>query len=228
MAVLRLLIVDDHQIVRQGLRAILRVLPDIELVGEADGGLSAVQLAAELQPDVILMDLVMPGMDGVAAITAIKRSSPAPRIMVLTTFAESELVLAAVQAGADGYLLKDIDMQELARAIRTVHSGQPYLHPEATRHLLQATTRPEQPIDRLTSREQEVLALVAHGRTNRQIAETLTISEKTVSVHISNSLGKLGMTSRTQAALYAARIGLVPPDAGAGNPRAAGATPPRN
>ncbi|MBC8074436.1 MAG: response regulator transcription factor [Chloroflexales bacterium] len=218
MAALRLMIVDDHQIVRQGLRAILRVLPDIELVGEADGGKSAVALAATLLPDVILMDLVMPGMDGVAAITAIKRANPEQRIVVLTTFAESELVLAAVQAGADGYLLKDIDMQELARAIRTVYNGQPYLHPEATRHLLQATTRPEQPIDRLTTREQEVLVLVAHGRTNRQIAETLTISEKTVSVHISNSLGKLGMTSRTQAALYAARIGLVPPDAGAARP----------
>lgn len=209
MAALRLMIVDDHQIVRQGLRAILRVLPDIELVGEADGGKSAVALAAQLLPDVILMDLVMPGMDGVAAITAIKRANPEQRIVVLTTFAESELVLAAVQAGADGYLLKDIDMQELARAIRTVHNGQPYLHPEATRHLIQATSRPDQPTDHLTVREQEVLRLLARGMTNRQIADSLTISDKTVSVHISNLLGKLGLASRTQAALYAARVGLV-------------------
>jgi DNA-binding NarL/FixJ family response regulator len=206
------MIVDDHAIVRQGLRAIFRVTPGLELVGEADGGRVAIERAADLQPDVMLMDLVMPEVDGVTAIAAIKRAHPGVRIIALTTFADTDLVLGAVQAGADGYLLKDVDVQELARAIRTVHGGQPYLHPEATRHLLQATARPEQPSERLTGREQEVLALLARGLTNRQIADSLTISEKTVSVHVSNMLSKLGLASRTQAALYAARIGLVPPD----------------
>jgi NarL family two-component system response regulator LiaR len=210
--IIRLLIVDDHAIVRQGLRAIIRVTPDMELVGEAGGGREAVEVAAALRPDVVLMDLVMPETDGVAAITLIKRAQPRVRIIALTTFAEADLVLRAVQAGADGYLLKDVDVQELTHAIRTVHGGQPFLHPEATRHLLQATVRPEQPVERLTGREQSVLALVARGLTNRQIADDLSISEKTVSVHVSNLLGKLGLASRTQAALYAARMGLLPPD----------------
>jgi DNA-binding NarL/FixJ family response regulator len=210
MSAIRLMIVDDHAIVRQGLRAIIRVTPGLDLVGEADGGQAAVELAATVQPDIVLMDLVMPELDGVAAIALIKRANPSIRIIALTTFAESELVLGAVQAGAEGYLLKDIDVQELMHAIQVVHSGQPYLHPAATRQLLQATARPEQPIERLTSREQDVLALVARGLTNRQIADTLTISEKTVSVHVSNLLSKTGLSSRTQAALYAARIGLAP------------------
>jgi two-component system, NarL family, response regulator LiaR len=214
--IIRLLIVDDHAIVRQGLRAIIRVTPDMELIGEAGGGREAVEVAAALRPDVVLMDLVMPETDGVAAITLIKRAQPRVRIIALTTFAEADLVLRAVQAGADGYLLKDVDVQELTRAIRTVHGGQPFLHPEATRHLLQATARPEQPVERLTGREQSVLALVARGLTNRQIADDLSISEKTVSVHVSNLLGKLGLASRTQAALYAARMGLLPPDEGRG------------
>jgi NarL family two-component system response regulator LiaR len=214
--IIRLLIVDDHAIVRQGLRAIIRVTPDMELIGEAGGGREAVEVAAALRPDVVLMDLVMPETDGVAAITLIKRAQPRVRIIALTTFAEADLVLRAVQAGADGYLLKDVDVQELTRAIRTVHGGRPFLHPEATRHLLQATARPEQPVERLTGREQSVLALVARGLTNRQIADDLSISEKTVSVHVSNLLGKLGLASRTQAALYAARMGLLPPDEGRG------------
>ena len=210
MSSIRLLIVDDHAIVRQGLRAIIRVTPDLELVGEADGGRAAVELSAALQPDVVLMDLVMPEFDGVEAIGQIKRARPATRIIALTTFSQADLVLGAVQAGADGYLLKDVDVQELARAIRSVHAGQPYLHPEATRHLLQATARPEQPAERLTGREQAVLTLVGRGLTNRQIADALSISEKTVSVHVSNMLSKLGLASRTQAALFAARVGLIP------------------
>jgi len=209
MQSIRVMIVDDHAIVRQGLRAIIRVTPDLELAAEAGGGREAIELAAAQRPDVILMDLVMPETDGVAAIAAIKRTRSGVRVIALTTFADADLVLGAVQAGADGYLLKDVDVQELTRTIRTVHGGQPYLHPEATRHLLQATARPEQPAERLTGREQEVLALVARGQTNRQIADALKISEKTVSVHVSNLLSKLGMASRTQAALYAARIGLV-------------------
>src|SRR6266545_4481075 len=164
---IRLLIVDDHAIVRQGLRAIIRVTPDMELVGEADNGRTALDLATKLAPDVVLMDLVMPDLDGVTAIGLMKRDRQAVRIIALTTFVEADLVLGAVQAGADGYLLKDVDVQELTR--------------------------------------------VARGLTNRQIADTLAISEKTVSVHVSNMLSKLGLASRTQAALYAVRIGLIPP-----------------
>jgi DNA-binding NarL/FixJ family response regulator len=209
MSTLRILIVDDHTIARQGLRAVMRVLPDMELVGEARNGREAVDMVRELQPDVVLMDLVMPDMDGVAAITAIKHFMPLLPIIALTTFSEAELVLGAVQAGVDGYLLKDLGVEELAEAIRTVYRGQPYLHPEATQHLLQATVRPAQSIDRLTGREQEVLTLLAQGQTNRQIADSLAIAEKTVSVHVSNLLSKLNLSSRTQAALYAARAGLV-------------------
>lgn len=211
MTPIRLLIVDDHTIVRQGLRTIIRVLPGLELAGEASNGREAFEQVRQLHPDLILMDLMMPQMDGVAAIAAIKREWPRLPIIALTTFAESDLVLGAVHAGADGYLLKDVDVQELAHAIRQVYGGQPYLHPEATRHLLQATAHPEPTPDRLTHREQEVLTLVARGLTNRQIADRLVISEKTVSVHISNMLSKLGLASRTQAALYATRVGLVTP-----------------
>src|SRR3954467_5784708 len=203
MSLIRLLIVDDHAIVRQGLRAIIRVTPDMQLVGEAENGREAVEMVATLHPDIVLMDLVMPELDGVAAIMAIKQRQPAVHIIALTTFAEAELVLGAVQAGADGYLVKDIDVEELTGAIRTVHAGQPYLHPAATRQLLAATARPASAHDPLTSREQAVLTLVGRGLTNRQIADALTISEKTVSVHVSKVLSKLGFASRTQAALYA-------------------------
>jgi DNA-binding NarL/FixJ family response regulator len=212
MKPIRVLIVDDHTIARQGLRAVLRVLPDIELAGEACNGHEAIEAVASQQPDVVLMDLVMPEMDGVAAIGVLKRAHPDLPIIALTTFSEANLVLGAVQAGVDGYLLKDVEVQELARAIRAVKDGHPYLHPEATRHLVQATSRPAPTPERLTNREQEVLALLARGFTNRQIADQLTITEKTVSVHVSNVLGKLELSSRTQAALYAAQIGLVPPN----------------
>lgn len=210
---IRVLIVDDHAIARQGLRAVLRVLPGMELVGEARNGHEAIDAVGQFHPDVVLMDLVMPEMDGVTAIARLKQQLPDLGIIVLTTFSETDLVIGAVQAGADGYLLKDIEIEELAQAIRTVHSGQPYLHPEATRHLLQATSRPpDQAPERLTKREQEVLTLLARGYTNRQIADALNITEKTVSVHVSNLLNKLELTSRTQAALYATRIGLVAPE----------------
>jgi DNA-binding NarL/FixJ family response regulator len=213
MEPIRVLIVDDHAIARQGLRTVLRVLPDMELAGEARNGQEAIAAVQTLQPDVVLMDLVMPEMDGVTAITTLKQMLPDLPIIVLTTFSETDLVIGAVQGGADGYLLKDVEVEELAQAIRTVKSGQPYLHPEATRHLLQATSRPlEQAPERLTKREQEVLTLLARGYTNRQIADSLTITEKTVSVHVSNLLNKLELTSRTQAALYATRVGLVVPE----------------
>lgn len=209
MSGIRLLVVDDHSIVREGLRAFIRTLPELELVGEASNGREAVTLATTLLPDLVLMDLVMPVTDGVAATAEIKRVAPDVRVIALTTFAEADLVLRAVQAGADGYLLKDVDVRDLAQAIRAVCNGQPYLHPEATRHLLRSTARPEQAPEQLTRREQEVLALVARGLTNRQIADGLMISEKTVSVHVSNLLAKLGLESRTQAALYATRSGLL-------------------
>ena len=208
MSAIRVLIVDDHAIVRQGLRAIMRVTAGLELVGEAGDGAEALDLARAQRPDVVLMDLVMPGVDGVQATAAIKRECPGTRVLALTTFADAELVLGAVQAGADGYLLKDVAVAELTHAIQTVHAGTPYLHPEATRHLIQATARPAPVASPLTQREHEVLARVARGLTNRQIADELAISEKTVSVHVSNLLGKLGLASRTQAALYAARVGL--------------------
>lgn len=209
MQSIRVAIVDDHPIVRQGLRAALRVLPDLNLTGEASDGREAIAVVAALQPDVVLMDLVMPEMDGVAATAAIKRDHPQIRIIALTTFSEAELVLGALQAGADGFLLKDVEIGELSAAIRAVHDGQPYLHPEATRHLLNVTARPQTvPSTPLTQREQTVLSLVAHGLTNREIARRLGITDKTVSVHVSNLLGKLGLTSRTQAALYAAQVKL--------------------
>lgn len=209
MGTIRILIVDDHAIVRQGLRAVVRVLPGMEWVGEARDGREAIAAVETLRPDIVLMDLVMPELDGVAAIAAIKRAHPNIPVIALTTFAEAELVLGAVQAGAAGYLLKDVELAELERAIRTVHSGRPYLHPEATRHLLQATAQPATRTDTLTAREREVLRQIALGQTNRQIAAALQIAEKTVSVHVSNILAKLELGSRTQAALYAARAGLV-------------------
>lgn len=213
MTRIRLMIVDDHSIVRQGLRALVRTLPDMELVGEATNGGEARALVAECQPHVVLMDLVMPEVGGVSAIAAIKRDFPQVRVIALTTFAEPKLVQGAVQAGVDGYLLKDVDIRELARAIRSVHAGMPYLHAEATRLLLQSAAGNPAPVDRLTDREQEVLALLAKGMSNRQIADALSISEKTVSVHVSNLLSKLGLESRTQAALYAASSGIIAPSA---------------
>jgi DNA-binding NarL/FixJ family response regulator len=209
MARIRVLIVDDHPIVRFGLRMALDSLGDIEVVGEAGGGHAALDLLPARAPDVLLVDLVMPEMDGAQVIAATKRAYPSVRAIALTAYPDEQRVVAAVQAGADGFLVKSVDVEQLAQAVRIVHAGRPYLDAAAARHLVDAAARPERDDDRLTDREREVLALVGSGRTNRQIAAMLGIAEKTVSVHVSRVLTKLSLSSRTQAALYAAEIGLV-------------------
>jgi NarL family two-component system response regulator LiaR len=212
---IRILIADDHAIVREGLRWLIDTEPGIELVGEAADGVEAVLKARSLQPDVILLDLVMPRKDGIEAIAEIKRENPEARILVLTSFAEDDKVFPAIQAGALGYLLKDSSPQELLKAIREVYQGESSLHPTIARKLIGELNRPsdlpatEEP---LTEREVEVLSLVARGLSNQEIAERLVVSERTVRSHVSNILGKLHLANRTQAALYAVREGLANPD----------------
>lgn len=204
---IRVLLVDDHQVVRQGLRAFLDVQDDIEVVGEAGDGAEAVQQAERLHPDVILLDLRMPGSDGVDALRALgERGNPA-RALVVTSFTEPAAVLPAVRAGAAGYVYKDVDPQALAAAIRSVHAGHVLLHPEVARLL--AAGEPEPAGVPLTARERQVLAELARGRSNREIARSLAVAEKTVKAHVSAVLAKLGVQDRTQAALYAVRTGLV-------------------
>jgi NarL family two-component system response regulator LiaR len=207
----RVLVVDDHVVVRKGIRALLATERDIEVVGEAENGREAVAEAERLRPDVILMDLVMPEMDGIEAIHRITTRQPEARILVLTSFAADDKVLPAIKAGALGYLLKDSGPGELVEAIRQVQRGESSLHPAIARKLLQELSRPsDRPpaSEPLTEREVEVLQLVARGRSNREIAEELTISEATARTHVSNILGKLHLASRTQAVLYALREGL--------------------
>jgi len=208
---IRVLIADDHAIVRKGVRALLATEADIEVVGEAADGKEAVEKAERLHPDVVLMDLVMPEMDGIEATRRITTRQPETRILVLTSFAEDEKVFPALKAGALGYLLKDAGPEELVRAIRQVYCGESSLHPAIARKVLQELSRPpEQPPtpEPLTERELEVLRLIAKGKSNREIAEELVISEATVRTHVSNILGKLQLASRTQAALYALREGI--------------------
>jgi NarL family two-component system response regulator LiaR len=207
----RVLVVDDHVVVRKGIRALLATERDIEVVGEAENGREAVAEAERLRPDVILMDLVMPEMDGIEAIHRITTRQPEARILVLTSFAADDKVLPAIKAGALGYLLKDSGPGELVEAIHQVQRGESSLHPAIARKLLQELSRPsDRPpaSEPLTEREVEVLQLVARGRSNREIAEELTISEATARTHVSNILGKLHLASRTQAVLYALREGL--------------------
>lgn len=208
---IRVIVTDDHSIVRKGIKATLELIPDIELVGEAANGREAVEKAAELKPDVVLMDLVMPLMDGIEAIQKIKTQHPDIRILVLTTFAGEDKVFPAIKAGASGYQLKDSGPEELIAAIRQVYRGESALHPIIARKVLQELTRPtEHPPtpDPLTPREVEVLKLVAKGMENPEIAAQLVISEATVRTHVSNIMSKLHLASRTQAALYALREGL--------------------
>jgi len=220
---IRLLIVDDHAIVRQGLRTFIELqdnpaeLP-IEVVGEAVNGMEAVEIAHRAQPDVILLDLVMPQMDGFQAIPRIIECSPHSRIIILTSFGEEDRVVPAIQAGAHGYLLKDIAPDQLIQAIRNAYRGEVQLHPSAAQQLMSAVAHKEMAADvrssrletgALTDRECEVLSLVTRGLSNREIAEKMFISDKTVKSHVSNILSKLHLEDRTQAAIYALKHGLV-------------------
>jgi DNA-binding NarL/FixJ family response regulator len=211
-APVRLLIVDDHPVVRQGLRTFLSTRAGFEVVGEAGDGETAVADAARLRPDVILMDLVMPGLDGLEAISRIRAADPAARILVLTSFASEEQVLPALRRGAAGYLLKDAAPGEVEAAIRAVHRGEGLLDPAVTATVLAEVARPDPDpgVAALTPREREVLALLGRGLTNAAIARELFVAEKTVKTHVSSILAKLRLADRTQAALYAARLGRPP------------------
>lgn len=208
---IRVLIADDHAVVRQGLRTFLEVQDDIEVVGEAVDGEEAVKLTGALSPDVAIVDLVMPGLGGIAAIQQITAAGLATRVIVLTSFADDEKVFAAVRAGASGYLLKDVRPQDLAEAIRTVMRGEALLNPAIAAKLMQGFAQESRPATAhpLTDREMDVLRLLARGRSNKEIALDLGVAEKTVKTHVSNILQKLDLADRTQAALYAVRTRLV-------------------
>ena len=209
----RVLIADDHSVVRQGLRMFLGSDPELEIIGEARDGVEAITLARELRPDVVLMDLLMPVMDGIAATAAIRRELPDTEVVALTSVLEDAAVIDAVRAGAIGYLLKDTESHELRRAIKAAAAGQVQLSPQAAARLLREVRTPEKSAEPLTERETEVLRLLAQGKSNKEIARALHIAEQTVKTHVSHILDKLGVPSRTQAAIYAIRVGLVsPPD----------------
>lgn len=207
---IRVLLVDDHAVVRRGLKGFLELLRDIEVVGEAEDGEEAVALADRLQPDVILMDLLMPKMDGITAIAKIKESRPGVEIVAVTSFIEEQKVTSALEAGASGYLLKDAEADEVASAIRAAHAGEVHLDPAVARMLAQRlrARKTEQPVEPLTEREKEVLAHLAKGSSNKEIAYALGITERTARTHVSNILGKLALASRTQAALWAVEHGM--------------------
>jgi len=207
---IRVMLVDDHAVVRSGLSAFLMAYDDLELVGEAASGERAVQLCQQVQPDVVLMDLMMPGMDGVTAIGLIREKCPTVQVIALTSFKEKEMVEGALQAGAIGYLLKDINADELASSIRSAAAGKPTLAPEATQVLIQATRKPVDQVGYdLTDREREVLALLVEGLNNNQIAECLVVSVSTAKFHVSSILSKLGVVSRTEAVAFALQKGLI-------------------
>ena len=208
---IRILIADDHAVVREGVGAILAVQPDMELVGEAADGVEAVELALELEPDVILLDLMMPRQDGLAAIRQIRRAKSRARILVLTSFADDERVFPAIKAGALGYLLKDTPRDQLLQAIRDVAQGRAFLHPAIALKVMRELNQPSDlpaTTDPLTARELETLRLIAQGLTNQEIAAELVIHERTVAKYVSSILSKLHLANRTQAALYALREGL--------------------
>jgi NarL family two-component system response regulator LiaR len=207
----RVMLVDDHNVVRSGLAAFLRAYDDLELVGEARNGLEAVSLCQRQTPDVILMDLMMPEMDGIAATRAILADHPGVRVIAMTSFEEESLVHGVLAAGAISYLLKNVSADELARAIRDAAAGKPTLAPEAARVLIQATRPAAGPAHDLTGREREVLQLVVQGHSNQQIAESMVISIATVKAHVSSILSKLGVTSRAEAIAYAIKHKLAAP-----------------
>ncbi|WP_377891249.1 response regulator [Alkalihalobacillus sp. R86527] len=207
---IKLLLADDHLMVRKGLRLFLQTQKDIEIVGEASTGQEAVNLAAELKPDVILMDLIMPEMDGIEATKQVKQNLPRTKIIILTSFGDQEHVLPAIRAGAEGYQLKDIDPDELIFTIRAAFKGHRHLHPQATNqiisHMSEKDDKADEPrLNILTPREQDVLREITSGKSNKEIATTLYITEKTVKTHVSSVLSKLGLHDRTQAALLATR-----------------------
>jgi len=213
------LLVDDHTVVRQGLRMFIEMQNDMEVIGEGSNGAEAVELSARLNPDVILLDLLMPGMDGVEATRKILESNPHSRVLILTSFGEDDKIFPAIRAGAQGYLLKDIQPRDLVRAIRETYQGKAQLHPDVARRLMMAfsgdapikapnSSSPPDELQGLTDREREVLEQIARGLTNREIAEKMVISEKTVKTHVSNLLDKLGLEDRTRAAIWALKHGL--------------------
>ncbi|MGI8506375.1 MAG: response regulator [Solirubrobacteraceae bacterium] len=217
---IRVLIVDDHAVVREGLRTFLELQDGIEVAGEAADGHEAVQRAEALAPDVILMDLVMPRLDGMGAMRLLRERAPSSRVIVLTSFLDDERLMPAIEAGAAGYLLKNVEPAQLARAVRTAHAGEAIIDHAVAGRLLRTLARPRPPRaadgEHLTRREREVLELIAGGRSNKRIARELGIAEKTVKTHVGHVLAKLGVSDRTQAALLAVRSGLVggPKDGG--------------
>ncbi len=216
---IRILICDDHAVVREGLRALISTEPDMTIVGEATDGANAIAAFRELRPDVALLDMVMPRMDGVETLKVILSEFPGARILILTSFSDDDMVFPAIKAGALGYLLKDSMPEELIRAIRSVNRGEASLHPSIARRLIQELTQPtslpptQEP---LTEREMEVLRLVAKGYSNEEIGDSLVVSERTARGHVSSILSKLHLANRTQAALYALREGIADLDAGTG------------
>jgi two-component system, NarL family, response regulator LiaR len=206
---IRVMLVDDHTMVRRGLATFLKVYPDLEMVGEAGSGLEAIELCAAALPDVILMDLMMPDMDGATTTRLIRQKHPKVQVIALTSYKEQEIVQSALQAGAIGYLLKDVSAEELARAIRAAHAGRATLAPEAAQALVHAANQPPTPGQDLTERERAVLALMVEGLNNTQIAARLVVSPSTIKTHVSNILSKLGVASRSEAVALALRSGLV-------------------
>jgi NarL family two-component system response regulator LiaR len=207
---IRVMLVDDHTMVRRGLATFLKVFDDLELAGEAESGEAAVQICGQVLPDVILMDLMMPGMDGATATRLIRQQFPEVQVVALTSFKEQEVVQNALQAGAIGYLLKDVSADELARAIREAHAGRATLSPQAAQALVNAANQPPVPGQDLTERERVVLSLMVEGLNNTQIAARLVVSPSTIKTHVSHILAKLGVASRTEAVTLALRHRLLP------------------
>jgi DNA-binding NarL/FixJ family response regulator len=210
---IRILIADDHHVVRRGLVFFLKTQKDLEIIGEAENGRKAVEMAKELKPDIILMDLAMPEMDGIEATKIIKEEDPSIKIMILTSFSDQDHVIPALEAGASGFQLKDIQPDELVTSIKRMVKGESQLHPKATSHLLANLSHSSNPkkklLDELTKRELDVLKEIAKGKSNKEIAASLYITEKTVKTHVSNLLAKLELADRTQAALFAVKNKLV-------------------